>query len=213
MTDKRIVDLSYRLYTGMPTYPGDRPVPKVENIVKNGHYISSIHLGSHMGTHMDAPKHFIPAGNSLGEISPNNFIGKALCLDKFGVGAEIDLTEDDISLLDHIKPDWVLLYTGHARLWNTETYFSDHPYPSISLVKTLMKMNISGLGVDFPSIDSASAEKNDYPIHHLWLGAGRLAIENLCELQQLPNKKAVDIFALPLNIDADGAPVRVIVIL
>ncbi|MBN2601550.1 MAG: cyclase family protein [Candidatus Marinimicrobia bacterium] len=209
----KIVDLSHRLHTGMPTYPGDRPVPKVETIEKNGLFISSIRLSTHMGTHVDAPKHFFSAGKSLGEISPDKFIGKALCLDKFGAGAEIDLSEDDIGLLDRIKPDWVLLYTGHSRLWGNETYFSDHPYPSVSLIKTLIKMNVCGLGVDFPSIDSASAEKDDYPVHHLWLGAGRLAIENLCELHQLPNKTSVDIFALSLNIDTDGAPARVIAIL
>ena len=209
----KIVDLSHRLHTGMPTYRGDRPVPKVDTIEKNGITISSIHLGSHMGTHMDAPKHFIPVGKSLGEISPDKFIGKALCLDKFGADAEIDLSEDDIGLLGSFKPDWVLLYTGHARLWGDETYFSNHPYPSVLLVKTLMKMNVSGLGVDFPSIDSASAEKEGYLVHHLWLGAGCLAIENLCGLHQLPNRTAVDIFALPLNIDTDGAPARVIVIL
>ena len=206
----KIVELSHRLHSGMPTYPGDRPSPKIETIVKNGISLSSIRLGSHMGTHMDAPRHFFAEGKALGEISPDLFVGKALCLDKSDTNKEIEFSVFDVELVKRHNPDWVLLYTGHDRLWKTESYFSRHPFPSKALIQTLVKMNMSGIGVDFPSIDAAEAEKDDYPAHHLWLGAGRLAIENLRGLQQLPMGKTIDFYALPLNIDADGAPVRVL---
>ena len=206
-----IIDLSHSICSNIPTYPGDRPIPKVESISKNGITITSIRLGSHMGTHMDAPRHFFPNGKSLGDISPETFIGSAVCLDKSDTQDEINITADELDVLARLRPKWLFIFTGHDKFWGQERYFSNHPYASKIMIRELLKTRIAGIGVDTPSIDAADAGNDGYPNHHLWLGAGRLAIENLCGLYQLPTETVIEIYALPLNIDADGAPVRVLV--
>jgi kynurenine formamidase len=74
-------------------------------------------------------------------------------------------------------------------------------------------MSISGIGGDFPSVDSANAQQFDFPIHRTLLGADRLVIENLCCLNKLPTDCAFDLCALPLKIDTDGSPARVVAVL
>jgi len=96
---KKIIDLTHKLSTGMPVYAGDKPDPEIISIQsKLAHdiTISSIRLGSHFGTHIDAPRHFFPKGKSLLDIPVNRFVGKALCLNKENhFPGPIDLTEEE----------------------------------------------------------------------------------------------------------------------
>jgi len=214
---KKIVDLTHKLSTGMPTYAGDKPNPEI--ISRPGKLfhditISSIRLGSHCGTHIDAPRHFSPRGESLLDIPVNRFVGKALCLNKEDhFPGPIDLTEVEKTFVVREKPEWLLLYTGFDRNWGRKDYFLNHPYLSISFAEFILEMSISGVGGDFPSVDSANAQQFDFPIHRTLLGADRLIIENLCCLNKLPNDRAFDLCALPLKIDADGSPARVVAVL
>ena len=214
---KKVIDLTQKLYTGMPTYAGDKPNPEIiSRPSKLAHdiTISSIRLGSHFGTHIDAPRHFFPNGKSLLDIPVNRFVGKALCLNKENhFPGPIDLTEVEKMFVVCEKPEWLLLYTGFDRNWGRKDYFLNHPYLSISFAEFILEVNISGVGVDFPSIDSANAQQFDFPIHRMLLGADRLAIENLCCLNKLPNDRSFDLCALPLKIDADGSPARVVAVL
>ncbi len=214
---KKVIDLTQKLYTGMPIYAGDKPNPEIiSRPSKLAHdiTISSIRLGSHFGTHIDAPRHFFPKGKSLLDIPVNRFVGKALCLNNANhFPGPIDLTEVEKAFVVREKPEWILLYTGFDRNWGRKDYFLNHPYLSISLAEFILEVNISGAGVDFPSIDSANAQQFDFPIHRMLLGADRLAIENLCCLNKLPNDRPFDLCALPLKIDADGSPARVVAIL
>ena len=66
------VDLSYPLETGMPVWPGD-PAVSLETVCTaetDGCRITRLTLGSHTGTHLDAPCHVLPGGSSLDELPP-----------------------------------------------------------------------------------------------------------------------------------------------
>jgi len=214
---KRIIDLSHELYTGMPIYPGDRPKPQITmvgNIKGTGITMSSIRLGSHYGTHIDAPRHFFPEGKTLLDFQVDRFFGKAICLRKTRqTSGRIDLTDQEVDLINTQKPDWLLVHTGFDKRWGKGDYFLAHPCLSDTMVKILAGKNIVGIGVDFPSIDAADAQRYNYPVHRIWLGAGRLAVENLCRLQDLPERKTVDFCALPLKMNTEGAPVRALAFL
>jgi kynurenine formamidase len=60
MNIKKIVDLSMPITSQTPIYPGD-PKPHIEpaaTFAQNGYHVSRLVLGSHSGTHVDAPFHF-----------------------------------------------------------------------------------------------------------------------------------------------------------
>ncbi|MDO9548491.1 MAG: cyclase family protein [Candidatus Marinimicrobia bacterium] len=217
MAYKRIIDLSHELHTGMPIYPGDRPKPQittVSNIHGDGITLSSIRLGSHYGTHIEAPRHFFPEGKTLLDFQIDRFFGKAICLNKNEKqNGAIKLTAEERKLIRDKNPAWILFNTGFDKDWGKDNYFSDHPYLSTKTVEILAGTDISGIGVDFPSIDAADAKKNNYPVHHIWLGAGRLAVENLCGLDNLPENELFDFCALPLKMNTEGAPVRALAFL
>ena len=214
---KKIIDLTHKLSTGMPVYAGDKPAPEITSTTSKFSRditISSIRLGSHFGTHMDAPQHFFPHGKSLLDFPVSRFIGSALCLNKKDHSpGGIELDQEERIILHRAKPAWVLVYTGFDQNWGKENYFINHPCLSRSFAEFLLEMNVSGVGVDFPSIDAANAQQFDYPIHRLLLGAGLLAIENLTSLDKLPTLQLFDLCALPLKTDTEGAPTRVVAVL
>ncbi|MBU0713353.1 cyclase family protein [bacterium] len=217
MAYKRIIDLSHELHTGMPTFPGDRPKPQITmigTINGSGITMSSIRVGSHYGTHIDAPRHFFTDGKTLLDFQIDRFFGKAICLRKNGqTSGEIMMSDQEIETIQNEKPEWILVYTGFDKYWGKPNYFTEHPYLSKRMVKILTETKTVGIGVDFPSIDGADAQKENYPVHHIWLGAGRLAVENLRGLQQLPEKELFDFCAVPLKINTEGAPVRALAFL
>ena len=80
---EKAVDLTHELHNGMPIYPGD-PSPSFVSyatLAKDGVNLTKLTLGSHTGTHIDAPRHFIPDGIGIDQISPNKLIGEAYVTD------------------------------------------------------------------------------------------------------------------------------------
>jgi kynurenine formamidase len=67
---------------------------------------------------------------------------------------------------------------------------------------------VVGIGVDTCSIDRLVA--GDYPVHHLWLGAGRWAVENLANLEEVPAAGAFVVVGVPRIAGSTGFPARVI---
>ncbi|PWU82607.1 MAG: hypothetical protein DLM72_00850 [Candidatus Nitrosopolaris wilkensis] len=78
--------------------------------------ISQLRLGSHTGTHVDAPKHFCSVGDSVGKITQETFIGEAVILDMAYKETGQGITDADFnSYSNSVNPrDVILLYTGHG---------------------------------------------------------------------------------------------------
>lgn len=212
-----IVDLTHTLCTGMPTYPGDEPVPEIVSVLSGisaNIQISTIRIGSHFGTYIDAPRHFLLEGKGLLDFPIERFSGQAICLNKKGsADFPIDLTSNDRSFILKASPEWILIYTGFDKNWGKPEYFSLHPSLSHSLCRFIINAGISGVGIDFPSIDAANATAENFPIHCLILNAGLLVLENLTNLGKLPLDQSFELYALPLKTDTEAAPARVIAIL
>ena len=80
---KRYIDLTHRIEENMPVFPGD-PQPEIKEVMTLGKDIctvQSICLGNHMGTHLDAPSHFIEGGMTVDQIPLETLIGNATILD------------------------------------------------------------------------------------------------------------------------------------
>ena len=80
----KIIDITIELNEQTPIYEGDPRFQKkqISFLEENGYALSAISMGTHTGTHVDAPSHFLEGGRSLGEISLRRFIGKSIVTDR-----------------------------------------------------------------------------------------------------------------------------------
>lgn len=213
---KRIIDLTHEIYTGMPIYQGDKPYPTIKTYINSSEKdqkitLSEIHIGTHMGTHIDAPRHFIPSGKLLSDYNLKLSIGKAICIHRnLNESYPINLNANDITLITESEPDWITFRTNFYQFWKTKRYFTEHPFLSEKCSKIISELNINGIGVDFPSVDSPN--DSAFTSHHILLGAEKLIVENLTNLENLPSQ-AFQIIIFPLKIKAEASPVRVAAII
>jgi len=167
--------------------------------------LSVIDMGSHTGTHIDAPKHFIDEGRTVDELDAKHFIGRAKLFDLTGVDTSIDLA--DVQGLDIEKGDIVLFKTRNSQLMRGQTFEEDFVYLTPDAAKWLADRGIVTLGFDFLSIEKFGSK--DFGAHYAVLGAGIMIIEGL-DLTEA-DAGEYEIIALPMLIaGGNGSPVRVL---
>lgn len=183
----RILDITREL-TGAPVYPGD-PAPRLEAISRLAYGdscdLTVLHACLHNGTHMDAPRHFVPDGADAAALSLESCVGGCSVVEWQG-----EITgEDAEKLLPHVERR--LLFKGEVEVT-----------PSAAFVFAAAPMLL--IGVEAPSVASAAYTG---AVHKELLGAGVLLLEGL-DLSQAEEGR-YDLVAAPLRIaGADGAPVR-----
>ena len=205
----RIVDLSQHYDDEMPIFPGlpqpsFRPIARVE---EDGYAMSDYHLLNHIGTHVDAPSHQIAGGDSLDDIALERLVTEAVTLDVSGrEPGPVGVGELEPHL-DKIRAgDIVFLFSNNGRHWGTEAYWTGWSYPDAEASRALIDKGISAIGFDGPSADPV--DSTTFDLHRIWLGAGRLIIENATNLDQLPERTPVIVAPLKVRA-ANGAPVRI----
>ena len=220
-------DLTHRVESGMQTYPGDPAVEvtPVAEMDADGYRVSRLELGTHSGTHVDAPSHTEPDGATLGEFGINAFRFDARRVDLRGCGRRAAIGVDRIADAAEVGVDAdldaLVLHTGWDRHWGTDDAL-DHPYltgeAAAWCAEAGLHVATDALSVD-PTTrpdggatpadeDGDNAEPDGVPAHREILGRGRLIIENLRGLDRLPDR--FTLAAYPLAVDADGAPVRAV---
>jgi len=213
----KLIDLSHVLNENISVYPGTlAPTFKVSNTVeKDGFTEKKITVASHAGTHIDALCHVLQNAKSLDQFPLDKFFGNAIlipCQDKEEINLEyLQTYEDKIRQID-----FILFFTGWQFKWKTKDYFSDCPALSRDAAQWLTKFKLKGIGVDAFSIDKIISAhvvtEENLPNHHILLGKEILLIENLTNLDKLPDI-AFSFQCLPLNIEnADGSPIRAMAI-
>lgn len=210
----KIVDLTHPLKTGMPVYPGD---PKVSiqpssKIQFSGVNVSSLHLGSHSGTHIDAPSHIVQDGRTIDRVELNELSGDALVIRANKNGALRARTQLTPQLLgiDSFKnvPKIVTIETGWDAHFGLETYV-DHPFLSAEAATMLWQMGMRILAIDTLSPDETLGKQSDFPVHKIVLGNDGLIVENLRGLNFVSTNTKLGFFPLSLGA-VDGAPVRAV---
>jgi len=198
-----LIDLSHPINNDTPVYPGDPRihVEKTQDVNETDDYtLHTLSLGSHSGTHIDAPSHMIPRGPNVDEIDLATFVGDALCIDaRNGLSVEA-LAEYEIS-----ENSIVLFNTGSHANFHDPSYFRNYPAMHLDIAKFLVQKKIKLVGIDTCSADNTL----DFPVHKLLLKTGIPIIENLTNLDAVTGKN-FKLYAFPINIAADGAPARVV---
>jgi arylformamidase len=197
-----LIDLSVDLNEKTPVYPGD-PATKINpaGILKtNGYQDHYVCMGTHVGTHMDAPSHMVAGGENLNEFPIERFSGRGVCVQ---VGENFD--EEKIQKVDIQEGDIVLFHTGMSEKYHDPVYFEKYPAMSEEIANWLVQKKAKIVGVDTCSVDNTEG----FPIHKALLGKGVLIIENLTNLGGLAGK-SFKVHAFPIKLQIDGAPVRVV---
>jgi kynurenine formamidase len=188
-------------------------VAQIKKIPQDPLNVTEIQIICHVGTHVDAPRHFVADGPSMEEIPLDRFFGPGvvwrLDVKPFGIVSEKDLESARPELQ---WGDIVLLDCGWWRLFGTEAYDQNYSL-SPEAAAWLAAHGVKLVGVDCGTVDLAATQRKpgfDWPVHRILLSHGVLVAEHLTNLSPLSGKRIEAMF-LPLKIEgADGAPARVI---
>jgi kynurenine formamidase len=206
----RVVDLTHAYSDDMPVYPGlPRPsFAPIARVEADGYAMSEYHLLNHIGTHVDAPSHQIAGGDTLDEIPLERLVADAVTVDlSQRRPGPVGLEELEPALGDLGRGDWLFLCSDNGRNWGSEAYWTGWSYPDAEASRALIDRGIVGVGFDGPSADPVDTET--FELHKVWLGAGRMILENLTNLDVLPARTQVVIAPMKVR-RANGAPARVL---
>lgn len=197
------LDLTLPISEGMASNPDHCPpsISRYATIDRDGWEASRLVLDSHLGTHLDAPRHFILGGLGVGEVALDVLIGlfQVVHLEPLGSNATIrarDLPED-LAKRVAIATAW-----SETRLHSPD-YFSVSPLLDESAAVKLVEAGTRIVGIDAPTVD------RDGAVHRLLLRQGCVIVENLTNLTRLGDEAEITILPLPLR-DGDGSPVRAV---
>jgi kynurenine formamidase len=208
--DFQMYDLTQPLTPDIPRFPDD-PEVRIQPIHDFAPWqISALTMGTHSGTHMDAPRHCIPDGPGIGHYGPRRLVGDGLVIEASGYGENAAVPAAILEVVrDLTWPGWfAVLRTGWDKHWGDDTYFR-HPYLSPALARVLVDSGAGIVAIDTLSVDSTVDAGS--AAHELLLGADILIAENLCHLDALQPKTRYAFAFLPLSLaEADGSPARVV---
>jgi arylformamidase len=199
----RLIDVSVPIRPGMIVWEGDPAVsfePAASLEQGDPANLTRLELGSHTGTHVDAPLHFLAAGAGVDQLPLEALIGPALVVDVTGVARDVRAADLDIPA----GTERLLLKTRNSRLWEREEFVAEHVTIAPDAAALLVERGLRLVGVDYLSVGSPET-------HRILLGAGVVPLEglDLREVEPGPYR----LVALPLRLDGvDGAPARVILI-
>ncbi len=224
----RIIDLSQEIYQGMGVYPGHLKTVVWEHVghaetrsrFEGGFSFQSfgLMLCDHGPTHVDALSHLDPdpAAPTIDQMPLDTFYGVGTCLDLTSKAPQEYISAADLDAAAHgvdLRPgDVLLIYTGtYDRYYGKPEYTSQYPGLDDSGSAWLVERQVKVFGVDSPSPDNPISRT--YPVHMMCRANAITHYENLCNLDQLVNRRFT-FMGFPLRIrGGTGSPVRAVAIL
>lgn len=205
----RLHDVSLSITTDLPTWPGD-PGVKMEKVsqIEDGELVNLTHLSTsvHVGTHVDAPNHFLRNGETVEKIPLDLMVGPARVIE---ILTEQAITADDLRSAGVSGKDRrLVIKTPNSNLWERgiKEFQEDFIALAEDAASYLVEAGLEVIGVDYLSV---APFIDPEPTHRILLEAGILIIEglDLSRIEPGPYK----LLCLPLKIvGSDGAPARVL---
>jgi len=205
-----LIDISTPIEDGMPGFPGDPAVrvQRVRSLERGDPYnLSSLEMGSHTGTHVDPPIHFIRGGATIDQVDLHRLNGAChvhRLPDSVRVIRGVDLAG--------VPPgvERLLLRTSNSARWQAgRGFFEDYVALDLSAADALVERGVRLVGLDALSIESDPT--NRFPVHHRLLGSDVLILEGL-RLGEAP-PGPYDLRLLPLRlVQGDGGPARAVLV-
>ena len=216
----KIIDLSLPVEEGMMTFPTHwHPVVEITILGRHGiegRETRKVVLGTHIGTHADAPRHFIPGGSTIDDVPIETLIGPATVADFTGCPPLQEIAIADLETrLGGKVPQRLILRTGWSDYFGQMKFYKEYPFLSEKAAAWLVEEGIRLLAMDTPSPDNPAHSRDtakDSPNHKVLLGAGVVLVEYLTNLKAI-SVPEVDLIVMPLKLKgSDGAPARCVAI-
>jgi len=205
----KLIDVTIPIRDAMTVYRGNPPVRirPAMTLRKDGVNLSELCLGSHTGTHVDAPSHFIRGGKGIDRVDLERFLGPAYV-------ADLRRVEGGISALDLAKARIprgsrrVLLRTSNSRWWHPARAFrTDFVYLAPDGADWLVDRGVQLVGIDYLSIEGYRVP--GAPTHKRLLGAGIPILEGLDLFNIRPGRWQMAAFPLRIK-DGDAGLTRAV---
>lgn len=195
----KVYDITRDLSEEVILYPGDVR-PQFHEIDTGQYRVTEMVIGSHTGTHIDAPSHYLKEGETVDQIPFATLIGPARVLDCTDASEFVDPHH----LAGRLPESGALL----LKTWFSGRQEFEAGYPAISIetADLIIDTGITCIGTDAPSIEEF---EGDGSVHRMLLENGIVVLE-LLDLSDVPGG-TYTMIALPLRLKgADGSPVRAI---
>lgn len=196
------------LYSGMVHWPDNPPV-EIKRMLDMDCgalcNVSTVTMGSHTGTHMDAPLHFVRNGVGLDRMPLTATIGPARVIEIRDRGS---IKPGELRPHQIRRGERVLFKTRNsARSWKSDAFDEDFVYISQEAARFLAERRVQTVGVDYLSV--GGFKRDGVETHQALLGAGIWVIEGLNLAKVKPGK--YELVCLPLKMrNGDGGPARAI---
>ncbi len=221
-----VVDLSHTLHPDIPLWPGNPPfeLRNLARLPEHGYYSNAFSCPEHIGTHLDAPIHFVEGRRSMHEVPASQLVGEACVID---VREKVALNPDYLVSVRDLRDfenrygqipagAFVIARTGWEERWADPKRYVNMDEQGVmhfpgfgeDAARLLVERNVAGVGIDTLSIDHGPSK--DFIAHKILLGANKIALENLANLRALPPRGATIIVGALKIRDGSGAPARVL---
>ncbi len=206
MTHQTAYDVTMTVHPDMLIWPGNAGVEMltVKSIAcGDSSNLSELRIGTHTGTHVDAPRHFLDGASGIDALPPDTLLGPARLFQLPDADC-IDRRVLDTLELDEMTR--VLFGTRNTALLHKGEFDPSFVFLAEDAAQHLVDLGIRLVGIDYLSVEKYRAE--GHRTHRLLLEAGVLVVEGL-DLSGVPAGD-YELICMPLKLkDADGAPARV----
>lgn len=206
----RVIDLSLQIDNEMRGVD----ISVAKRLEVEGWNATTLSLYSHCGTHMDAPRHFLPDGATLEQQDLSVCVGAATIVDLAPASPRQLIEVSDLdSVADRIVPGVRLLFrTDWHKRYGTDEYRDELPRISLDLARWMVEKRVGMIGVEPPSVADVNNQRELTDVHQTLFRGNVLIVEGLANLDQITTP-VVEFVALPMKIEGgDGSPVRAIAI-
>lgn len=203
-----ILDITAPFSQHLPVWPGVAPTEifPASSIAK-GDMGNTLRINTinHVGTHMDAPRHFLEEGATLDELPLELVCGRAKVI---WVDNQYEIPVEALEKAGIEGEERILIKSRMSwGEWWEKPFIPDFPHLSDAAAIYLVDAGVKLVGIDYISISGYN--KNEVSIHTTLLGSGVWIVEGL--LLQNVEPGHYELYCLPLKIKAgDGAPCRAI---
>jgi len=194
-----MIDITRPIHPHMAIYPGNPAVvfESMQAASATSSALTNISLGSHTGTHLDAPSHIDPQGNGTAQYELDQLCGPCEVIDVRSA-ARVILTAD----LPATTAERVIIKTVNSD-GDIDAFVPDFVALADTAAEELIRRGIKLVGIDAWSIKKKGVRDK---VHELLLQAGVAIVEGLWLNGVQPGQ--YQLYCLPLKVDLDGAPVR-----
>lgn len=209
-----IIDLTHEMKNGMASLlvPWHPPfvLESVGHIDTVGRNVKKITFGSHTGTHMDAPAHFVKGGSDIASIPLEKLMGPVSIIDVTHLGPRGAVT---LEMVQKIKiSERMIFHFGWAKHYNTEQFYKEWPHVALDAAEYLVKHGMFMIAMDTPSPDDPGVpftSPQNSPVHKYLLHQQVIIVEYLANLAAVRDAEGWNISVMPLKLKhSDGSPVR-----